>query len=179
MFDWELGACIIGAHSHFGLPSLPVLPYVTITSTMGIYGHVEKPSQPIRHSPAHSSAMTDTIPAGSYVIRHVGTGLALSYAGQDKLTTEIRDEGNPQYREDQTWWIEPLPKQHEFEKKTPTLYTITRLVEGKSLDAPESKSVGVLCTYRSHGAPWQLWRFVSLPDSEGWYVHTPILMLIL
>jgi len=117
--------------------------------------------------------MTDTIPAGSYLIRHVGTGQALSYAGQDKLTTEIRDEGNPQYREAQTWWIEPIPEQHEFGKKIPTLYTITRLVEGKSLDAPERKNGGILCTYRSHGAPWQLWRFVRLPNCDRWYVQIP------
>jgi len=39
------------------------------------------------------------------------------------------------HREAQTWWIEPIPELHEFEKKLrhSTLYTVG---VGKSLDAP-------------------------------------------
>ena len=120
----------------------------------------------------HLPAMAYTIPTGSYLIRHVGTGQVLSYVREDILTTEIRDEGHTQHREAQTWWIEPIPEQHKFEKKTQTLYTITRLASGKSLDAPENKSDGGIYTDSSHGAPWQLWRFVRL-DCDSWYVHIP------
>ena len=128
----------------------------------------------VKTPPAHSSVMTDTIPAGSYLIRHVGTGQVLYYANKDMLTTEIRDEGDTHNRENQTWWIEPIPEQHEFEKKKAmTLYTITQLASGRSLDAPDSKSEGIFYTHPSHGAPWQLWRFVRLLGCHGWYVHVP------
>ncbi|KAI5858410.1 hypothetical protein BZA05DRAFT_381125 [Tricharina praecox] len=114
-------------------------------------------------------AMADIIPAGSYVIRLIGSGKVLWSAGTTGTGVKVgvRNEGNPQYREDQTWYIEPIPEQHEFfDENTPTLYTITRLASGSSLDAPDLKRDGRLWTYKSHGAPWQLWRLVEVADCD-------------
>lgn len=120
--------------------------------------------------PAIHPAMSDSIPAGSYLIRHVPTGHVLFDAGNNKLKAEKRDEGNPLYREAQVWWIEPIPEQQKFFDKAPTLYTITQLAQEKSLDAPDKKHLHL---HKSHGAPWQLWKFERREDCKEWYVHTP------
>ncbi|KAI5858411.1 hypothetical protein BZA05DRAFT_414224 [Tricharina praecox] len=107
--------------------------------------------------------MSDSIPAGSYLIRHVPTGHVLFDAGNNKLKAEKRDEGNPLYREAQVWWIEPIPEQQKFFDKAPTLYTITQLAQEKSLDAPDKKHLHL---HKSHGAPWQLWKFERREDCK-------------
>jgi hypothetical protein len=136
------------------------------------------------HLPTRSPAMTDEIPIGSYLIRNVGTGRVLSHTlgnivEHDNVGFGIRDEGNPQCREYQTWWIEPIPEQHEFfEKEIPTLYTITQLASGKSLDASIMQPGGLVYSRKSHGAPWQLWRFDKVENDGQWLVHIYLPALI-
>ena len=127
------------------------------------------------------TAMTDDIPIGPYLIRNVGTGYILNHvsyfnvgpATYDNVNFGIRNDGNSHCREYQTWWIEPIPEQHEFfEKKIPTLYTITQLASGKSLDASAMQPSWRVYCRGSHGAPWQLWRFVKVKENVGnWLVH--------
>ncbi|KAA8910625.1 hypothetical protein FN846DRAFT_526619 [Sphaerosporella brunnea] len=111
--------------------------------------------------------MPETIRADAYLIRHAATGQVLHMSGNEsRVTCEPRDENSPNAREKQTWWIEPIPE-HEVGEKDDALYTITNIAYEQSFDAQQlAKQKGNIKMYKSHGAPWQLWKIVRITDRK-------------
>jgi hypothetical protein len=125
--------------------------------------------------------MVDTIPACAYVLRNKATSTVLHHNGGssniDKptsiATTTAAEQDEERHRERQIWWIEADPGYEDINNcdektaKEGAIYRITTIATAKSLDVKLARSDNgtPAVTYKSHGAPWQLWRFKKLPQS--------------
>jgi hypothetical protein len=115
------------------------------------------------------------IPVGSYLIQTVhggpdlpggGRGVLHRKTGSKELVVAERDEEAA--REDQTFWIEPIPEFQYDEKETNLIYHITHLASGEVVEVPNGShdSEQPLITWSQNGTPQQMWRFIRLDDSK-------------
>jgi hypothetical protein len=116
------------------------------------------------------------IPVGSYLIQtvHGGPefpdgrrGVLHRKTESKELVVAERDEETE--REDQTFWIEPLPEFQYDEKETNLIYHITHLASGELVEVPNgSHDIGQpLRTWIQNGMSAQMWRFIRLDESKA------------
>jgi hypothetical protein len=128
--------------------------------------------------------MMCTIPAGAYVIRNRATSTVLHNNGGSVNFDQPRSIGTitaveqdeEQHRERQIWWIEAnlgyedVNSRDEKTAKEGAIYRIVTIATTKSLDSGSTLTCSdrgtQIVAYRSHGSPWQLWRFRKLPQSS-------------
>lgn len=88
--------------------------------------------------------MNDQIRTGAYVIRNKRTSGVLHIEDQNPTkTTSIVisfQQHENRYREQQLWWIEPLPYSEDKNYSEEVVYSITNISAGMALDLnPEIK----------------------------------------
>lgn len=88
--------------------------------------------------------MSDRIIAGAYVIRNKKTSAVLHIAklGSWELLAYEQDEST--YKNQQIWWIEPLPDYEDHEPEKGLVYSITSPATGKSLDISPGEGITAL-----------------------------------
>jgi hypothetical protein len=120
--------------------------------------------------------MAPAIPPGSYVLRSPRGNVVLHQDGSRKGSITLAKRDEEQYRDAQTFWIEPIPEYEcdNGKEGDGPIYQILHLATGESLEVTHAKTdkdapVGM---YATHGAPCQLWKFVRLDRKDG-YVMRP------
>ncbi|KAL7268096.1 hypothetical protein RUND412_009297 [Rhizina undulata] len=108
---------------------------------------------------------------GAYIIRLKKTPFAVDI--DDMNRAYVCELDAHKRRENQVWWVEPLPHYEDDAdaRKNGRVYTITNVATNKCLDlvdglAAERSEVSAVL---GCGLPWQKWRIRRVEDSDGDY----------
>jgi hypothetical protein len=129
---------------------------------------------------AATTMQQGAIPVGSYIIQCVHGGPEFTGGRRGVLHRKTRsnelivaERDEEAEREDQTFWIEPIPEFKYDEKETNLIYQITHLASGELVEVPNgSHDIGQpLRTWIQNGTPAQMWRFIRMDESkDGGYM---------
>lgn len=108
-----------------------------------------------------SSAMTNRIIPGAYVIRNKQTATVLHAQTDNSLTWTSLKPNENDYHNEQIWWIESIPGYENNEEGE--LYSITHISSGRSLTVgrrgkfqPVERKLGLYPPSDFHGQKWTI-----------------------
>ncbi|KAL7268203.1 hypothetical protein RUND412_009185 [Rhizina undulata] len=110
---------------------------------------------------------------GAYIIRLKKTPFAVDI--DDMNRAYVRQLDAHKRRENQVWWVEPLPHYEDDvdARRNGRVYTITNVATNKCLDLVDvlaaKGSAAEVNAMQSCGLPWQKWRIKRVEDGDGDY----------